>query len=331
MLLAADIGATKTILAFFSSEQESYSPLYEREVTTAGYPDLDALVLSFLNETGLSIDRAVFGIAAPVKCGRAVMINMPWTVDEEHLKKTLCIERVHLLNDLEAIANSIPILRGNDLYTLNKGIPQPGAPMAVIAPGTGLGEAFLIADGKDAMYRGLPSEGGHVDFAPTDVLEMDLLNHLRKKYDHVSYERLCSGPGIHNIYEFLKKSLFIEEPGWLAEELARVDDPTPVIVHAAMDKKKRCRICEMALDIFTSILGSEAGNLALKVLAVNGVYIAGGISPRILDVLRTGNFMERFKQKGRESFIVEDIPVHVILNNRAGLLGAAAYGLGRIV
>ncbi len=329
MLLAADIGATKTILALFSSENGPFKPILEREIITLSYPDLETLIGSFLKDAGATVQSASLGIAAPVNNGVATMINMPWVVSEEHLRRKLGIGRVRLLNDLEAIANSVPRLRKDDVLTLNHGRSEPGCPIAVIAPGTGLGEAFLIPDG--GRYHSQASEGGHADFAPSDDLEIDLLKHLGAKFDHVSYERVCSGPGLYNIYQFLKDSGRAEEPAWLAAELASADDPTPVIVTAGMDRAKKCLICEMSLNIFTAVLGSEAGNLALKILARGGVYVAGGIPPRIVDLLIQGRFMQRFQAKGRESFIVAEIPVHVVLSNRAGLYGAAVYGLEFLV
>ena len=329
MLLAADIGATKTILALFSPETGPCKPAFERELITLSFPDLETLIGSYLQETGTAVESASLGIAAPIHNNVATMINTPWVISEDRLTRALNLNRVHLLNDLEAIANAVVLLSGQDLFTLNPGAPVPNSPIAVLAPGTGLGEAFLIANGN--RYRSLASEGGHADFAPSDALEIDLLQYLGKKFDHVSYERVCSGPGLYYIYEFLKHSGRAEEPDWLTHKLSAAEDPVPVIVSTGTDRTQGCTICEMCLDIFTAILGAEAGNLALKVLAKGGVYIAGGIPPRMLDVLSQGRFMQRFRNKGRESFIVEKIPVHVVLNNRAGLYGAAAYGLENLV
>lgn len=329
MLLAADIGATKTILALYSREGGPRAPLNEREVLTSDYPDLETLLSEFIRQAAASVESACLGIAAPIKDGRAVMINLPWVIEEGRLKEVLKLRIVRFLNDLEALANAVPLLHSRDLLTLSEGIAHPGAPIGVLAPGTGLGEAFLIWDGTG--YRSHPSEGGHADFAPSNDLEIDLLRYLLTKFDHVSYERVCSGPGLYNIYSFLKASGRYEEPAWLAEELAAVEDPTPVIVWAATEKAKPCPICEAAVDIFVSVLGAEAGNLALKVLALNGIYVAGGIPPRILDFLKNGKFMQLFKSKGRESFIVRDIPVHIVLNNRGCLIGAAAFGLDHLL
>jgi len=195
----------------------------------------------------------------------------------------------------------------------------------VIAPGTGLGEAFLASNGE--RYRAHPSEGGHASFAPNDDLQIELLRYLQKRIGHVSCERVCSGLGLPNIYAFLKDSGYAEEPDWLAAKLASAADPTPVIVTTALDAERSCELCLATLRTFVSILGAEASNLALKVLATGGVYIGGGIPPRILPVLQEPYFMRAFLNKGRFTDIVERMPVHVILNPKAALLGAASYGL----
>jgi glucokinase len=197
--------------------------------------------------------------------------------------------------------------------------------MAVVAPGTGLGEAYLIREG--AGYRAYPSEGGHADFAPTDTQQAELLRYLLKRFEHVSYERVCSGLGLPNIYACLKDSEDAGQPDPLCERLAAGDDPTPVIVAAALDAERPCARCRAALNIFAAILGAEAGNLALKVMAVGGVFLGGGIPPRILPVLQSGSFMEAFRRKGRMSRLMDAIPVHVILNPKAALLGAACRAM----
>jgi glucokinase len=231
------------------------------------------------------------------------------------------------MNDLEAKAQAIPLLKKRDLHTLNQGRPVKGGTIALIAPGTGLGEAFLTWDGS--RYRTHPSEGGHVGFAPANRLEAELLQYIRDRYQfgHVSYERVCSGLGLPTIYAFLKDRGNVEELDWLAEQLAAAEDRTPVIVNAALGKGKTCELCVTTLNIFVSILGAEAGNLALKVLATGGVYVGGGIPPRILQALDNGRFMEAFVQKGRMPGLLARIPVQVILNPRAALLGAAHRGL----
>jgi glucokinase len=228
------------------------------------------------------------------------------------------------LNDLDAIAHEITNLQPVDLDTLHAGSAVSGGAIAVIAPGTGLGEAFLTWDGKH--YRAHPSEGGHTDFAPTNALELEMLRYLQQRFGHVSYERVCSGRGLPNIYSYLKGTGYAEEPRWLADELASSADPTPIIIRGGLDDRP-CRLCRLTLDTFGSILAAEAGNLALKILATGGVYLAGGLPRRILSVLRGEGFMEAFKRKGRFADVLDRFPVHVILNPKVGLLGAAIYGL----
>jgi glucokinase len=219
----------------------------------------------------------------------------------------------------------VPFLEAADLHTLNEGQPAPGGVIAVIAPGTGLGEAFLTWDGS--RYRAHASEGGHTDFAPTNALEAGLLRYLLGRFEHVSYERVCSGRGLPNIYAYLKDSGYAEEPPWLAEQLASVEDPNPIIVNAALYGERPCELCVAMLNTFVSILGTEAGNLALKVLATGGVYLGGGIPPRILPALEQEEFIEAFRRKGRMSDLLARVPVHVILNPKVALLGAACHGL----
>ena len=327
MLLAGDIGGTKINLAIYSPELPLGVPLVEKTFSSARYRNLESLVREFLSEVDLKVKRAAFGVAGPVVGGRVTTTNLPWEIDGEHLRKVLNLSFVHLLNDLEAIAQAIPLLKRRDLHTLNAGRAVKGGAIALIAPGTGLGEAFLTWDGL--RYRAHPSEGGHVGFAPANRLEAELLQYLRDRhgFDHVSYERVCSGLGIPTIYAFLKDRGQAEEPAWLAEQLAAAKDRTPVIVSAAVDKKRTCELGVSTLNIFVSILGAEAGNLALKVLATGGVYVGGGIPPRILSALENGRFMEAFVRKGRMSGLLARMPVKVILNPKAALLGAACRGL----
>ena len=327
MLLAGDIGGTKTNLAVYTPECAPGTPLAEKTFPSTRYPNLETLVREFLSQVDLKVDRATFGVAGPVVAGRVTTTNLPWEIDEKHLQQTLNLSSVHLLNDLEAIAQAIPFLKGRDLRNLNKGKAVAGGCIALIAPGTGLGEAFLTWDGSH--YRAYPSEGGHVGFAPTNRLEVELLQYMRNRFQfgHVSYERVCSGPALPTIYAFLKDRGQAEEPAWLTEKLATTDDPTPVIVNAALGKGRTCELCVDTLNTFVSILGAEAGNLALKVLATGGVYLGGGIPPRILSALQNGQFMEAFVSKGRLSSLMLRMPVRVILNPKAALLGAACRGL----
>jgi glucokinase len=325
MLLAGDIGGTKTNLAIFSPTDGPRVPLVEATFPSARYPTLEAVVREFLSRIDLTVSRACFGVAGPVVNGRATVTNLPWKMAEAQLAQTLELEAVHLLNDLESIANAIPLLEADDLYTLNDAEPAPEGAIAVIAPGTGLGEAFLTWDGS--QYEAHPSEGGHADFGPSDEVQLGLLRYLLDIHGHASWERVCSGIGLPNIYAYLKASGYAEEPPWFADKLAAVSDRTPVIVNNALGEGEHCELCVATLSIFVSALGAEAGNLALKVLATGGVYLGGGIPPRILPALSNGAFMQSFQSKGRFSALMKSIPVHVILNPRSALLGVARYGL----
>jgi glucokinase len=325
LLLAGDIGGTKTNVAVFSPEDGPRAPLAEATFPSADYPSLEALVREFLSQVDLKVEWASFGVAGPVAAGRSTITNLPWVMEERQLQEALNLSSVRLLNDLDAIAHAVPFLEPDDLHTLNVGQPAPGGAMAVVAPGTGLGEAFLTWDGS--RYRPHASEGGHADFAPTNLSEVELLHYLQGRFGHVSYERVCSGRGLPNIYAYLKDSGYADEPDWLTEQLAAADDPTPVIVNAALDEERPCELCVATLSAFVSILGAEAGNLALKVLATGGVYLGGGIPPRILPALEQERFMEAFRRKGRMSDLLARVPVHVILNPKVALLGAACHGL----
>ncbi len=325
LLLAGDVGGTKTDLAVISPTAGPRAPLAEASFPSADYSCLEDLLQAFLSQTHLPVDRAVLGVAGPVVAGRTTITNLSWELDERRLRDSLGVPSVRLLNDLAAIASAVPFLEPADLYVLNEGRAVAGGTIAVIAPGTGLGEAFLTWDG--IRYRAYPSEGGHTDFAPTSALEAALLRYLQERFGHVSYERICSGLGLPNLYAFLRDEGYAEEPAWLTEQLATASDPTPLIVGAALQAGAP-ELCTLTLRTFVSILGAEAGNLALKVLATGGVYLGGGIPPRILPALERGEFVAAFRRKGRLSGVLADVPVKVILNPKAALLGAACHGLG---
>jgi glucokinase len=326
MLLAGDVGGTKTQLVVFSPQDGPRMGVASEVLPSGDYGSLEALVSRFLARHDLEIEEAVFGVAGPVVGGRAEITNLPWVMEEEGLRRALAVRTVRLLNDVEAIAHAVPHLQPGDVHTLNEGEPAPGGAIAVVAPGTGLGEAYLAWDG--ARYRANATEGGHAGFAPESPLETDLLRHLQDRFGHVSCERVCSGLGIPNIYGFLKASGVVgEEPGWLREQLAEAGDPTPVIVGAALDANRSCDLCVATLDTFVSILGAEAGNVALRVLATGGVYLAGGIPPRILSALEKGLFLEAFRRKGRMRDLMARMPVHVIVGSGVALLGAAYHAM----
>jgi glucokinase len=322
MLIAGDIGGTKTALGIFSTEAGPHTPLAQTQVHSADYPSLQLIVKEFLATTKQPVDRACFAIAGPIIDGRVKTTNLPWVIDEAVLAHDLNINRrsVHLINDLEAIADAVPILRPSDVQTLNAGEPVPHGAIAVIAPGTGLGESFLTWDGR--RYRGHSSEGGHSDFAPSGDRQIQLLQYVSKKFGHVSWERVCSGLGIPNIYDYLRDIEQIAEDSNTAALIDSSHDRTAAIFeHASVSARAASTI-----DTFVSILAAEAANLALKVLATGGVYIAGGVAVHALDALKHPTFMQSFKQKGRFSELMSRIPVHVV-TSPAGLAGAAIYGL----
>ena len=327
MLLAGDIGGTKTHLAIISPELGPRAPLVEATFSSSCFDSLEAIVCEFFEQVNAPVERASFGVAGPVVAGRVTATNLPWVIDEAQLSRELKIPTVHLLNDLEAVACAVPRLNEKpaDLHTLNVGQAVPGGTIGIIAPGTGLGEAFLTFD--CGRYWAHASEGGHTDFAPATRDEIALLHYLFDHLDHVSYERICSGIGIPNIYDFLRDSGYAIEPPWLTQELAMATDRTPIIVNTALDPEKRVKLCTATLDMFVSILGSEAGNLALKMLATGGIYLGGGIPPRILPALKGERFLEAFRNKGRMSVWLANVPTHVILNPKVALLGAAYHGL----
>jgi glucokinase len=324
MLIAGDIGGTKTDLAIYAIETGPHAPLAETEVHSADYPNLQAAVTEFLAQAKISVDVACFDVAGPVIDGHVKTTNLPWVMDELTLAKDLNLKAVHLLNDLQAVALSVPALRPQDVLTINKGEPVENSPIAVIAPGTGLGESFLTWDGSQYVAHG--SEGGHSDFAPTDARQIRLLEYLLPRFGHVGVERVCSGIGVPNIYEFLRDKEGIPEQPEVARLIASAKDRTKVIVNAALNPANPSKLCRATVEVLVSILASEASNLALKVLATGGLYIAGGVALHLASLLQQPQFMETFSKKGRFKELVERIPIHVI-TTRAALVGAATFGL----
>lgn len=320
MYLAGDIGGTKTVLMLFDP-QDNTTQRAETAFPSAAYPSLESIVQEFLHGTGATIERACFGVAGPVVNGRAQITNLPWVMDERGLALTLGIGSVRLINDLEALAWAVPYLADGDKHVINAGEAEHGGAIAVIAPGTGLGTAYMVWDGQ--RYRASPAEGGHVDFAPTNERELELLRFLWGRYPNVSYEWLCSGIGLPNIYAFLKHSGYAQEPTWLAAQIAAAPDPTPVIVNAAMSNAANCTLCTMTVELFVDVLASAAGNLALNVLATGGVFLGGGIPPRILPMLATERFVKQFCNKDRTAALLGRLPINVVLNARSALFGAA--------
>jgi glucokinase len=326
MLIAGDIGGTKTALAIFSNEGGPHAPLAEGTFHSANYPSLQSIVKEFVATAKKPVDRACFAVAGPVISGRVKTTNLPWVVQDTSLAQELNInlQSVRLINDLEAIARAVPILRPSDVRTINAGVPVSKGAIAVIAPGTGLGESSLTWDGS--RYLAHSSEGGHSDFAPTDARQIRLLQYMFEKFDHVSFEHVCSGIGIPNIYRYLRDVEGMAEDPEVAALVASASDPSFVIIEQGVDPASRSKLCAATIELFMSILASEAGNVAVKFLATGGVYIAGGVAMHTLRAIELPAFMRNFKRKGRFADLMGGIPVHVIVTP-AGLAGAAAYGL----
>lgn len=328
MIIAGDVGGTKTILGIYTREEGSRSPLALKTFTSADFENLEQLCSRFLDTVDRPVEHAVLGVAGPVVGGQAKATNLAWEIDEHRLTEALGLDRVTLLNDLVALTHAIPALQPNEVVEICRGQPEEGGNIAVLAPGTGLGEAYATRRGRELVAQ--PSEGGHTDFGPRTDLQRRLLAHLSDRCDHVSYERVCSGLGLPDIYDFLKHEGVAPEPDWLTKALTEVEDRTPVIVEAALDDKKPCALCERTLDLFVAILASEAANLALTVFASGGVFLGGGIPPKILPALKSQTFRESFRSKGRMSYWLKRVPVRVIMNTQAPLLGAAEKGLASL-
>jgi glucokinase len=314
VILAGDVGGTKTTLALFDGDR------VVREATLASreFGSLESAIARFLHEGPRPAITAVgIGIAGPVVDGRCVTTNLPWHVDERTLAAEVRVAQVRLVNDLEATAHGIFALADDELETLQAGTPRAGN-LAVIAAGTGLGEALIVVHGARRMV--IASEGGHSDFAPRGELQESLLGTLRQQFGRVSYERVLSGPGLHNLYRFLHDFGFAPESPAVAEALGR-EDPGAVITRQALAGGDA--LCAKAVELFIEVYGAEAGNLALKGLTLGGVVVAGGIAPRILPLVRKGPFVAAFRDKGRLTPLMETIPVRVALNPKAPLLGAA--------
>lgn len=325
MILAGDIGGTKTNLALFETAEGSLgSVLAQRTFRSTDYDSLESLLLEFVSENRQPpIREACFGIAGPVVQGYVETPNLAWKVGERNVADALGLSKVRLINDLEATAYGIEALGPHQIHTLNEGEERPGTNRALIAAGTGLGMAGILW--HEERYHPIPSEGGHMDFAPRNDHEVELLKYLMGKFDgRVSYERALSGPGLFNIYSFLRDTKFAEEPEWLAAEI-QSSDKSAAVSRAALEEKSELAV--KAMDMFVSIYGSMAGNLALMLVATNGVYLCGGITPKILEKLKTGSFMKAFTHKGRFSSMVSKIPVRVVLDPCTALYGAALSAL----
>jgi glucokinase len=321
LVLAGDIGGTKTNLALFSVSGEKLHAESLRTFPSKRYSGLIPVLKEFLDGTNRAVEAASFGIAGAVVDGKVKTPNLPWMIDTADVRRVLKLDAVTLLNDLEAAAFGIFTLENDEFQTLNEGSMRHSGNKALIAAGTGLGQAILYDDGHH--FRPLASEGGHGDFAPRNELEIELLRSLMGRFGHVSYERVVSGPGLFNIYRFLKEARGLEEPKWLTDRLAAADDASAVISKAGLAGE--AEICVKTLDMFVAVYGAEAGNLALRAKSVRGLYVGGGIAPKLLDKFKDGTFMRAFVDKGRYQDLLAAIPVQVVLNDRAALRGAAYH------
>lgn len=323
MILAGDIGGTKTNLGFFRVEGGKLTSAVEQKYPSRDHAGLAEIVADFLQNHCAEEQVMVgcFGIAGPVRNGRCEATNLPWIIDAQELAAKASLPTAILINDLEANAYGIACLDDSQIATLHAGAADAVGNAAIIAAGTGLGEAGLYWNSH--THQPFACEGGHCDFAPVDDLQMELWQYLRGRYQHVACERVLSGPGLVNLYEFLRDTKRGEEPAWLAEEM-RSGDPAAAVSMAAQAGKSP--LAEAALDLFVRIYGAEAGNLALKIMAIGGMYIGGGIAPKILPKLKEGSFLESFLAKGRMQDLLSAIPVRVILEPKTALLGAARCG-----
>jgi glucokinase len=335
MLLAGDVGGTKTLLGLFNRAPERPTPIEIGEFITLDYSSLVPMIREFLKANNVDakrIDAASFGVAGAVTEQVARMTNVPWLVDAAEIAQHASLRHVHVLNDLEAMATSVPVLEGDELAVLQQGVTQPTGNGAVIAAGTGLGEALLF--NLDGRFIAGASEGGHADWGARTPREIEMLTVLTRQYGRVSVEHILSGPGLVNVYQFTHSTFgggeFISPaarvPRQLCAGVKHVSDPAdlpPAISQSAMER--RCPHCVEALDLFVAAYGAEAGNLALRTVATAGVYVGGGIAPKILPVIEAGGFLDAFRSKEPLADFVATIPVAVILNDEAGLLGAAVH------
>jgi glucokinase len=318
MVLGGDIGGTNARLAFFDGPPDRLTTVAIEIFPSREHKGLGEIAKTFISKHTCTPSAACFGIPGAIRDGIVEATNLPWVVRATTLASEVGLPSVSLINDLEANAHGIVLLAESDFVTLNAGVPVRGGNRALISAGTGLGEAGLLAE-PDGSFRPFPSEGGHADFAPSNELQIDLLRHLLGRFGHVSYERVLSGPGLHNIYQFLRDTRRAEEPEWLRDAIAN-GDPSAAVAKSGLEGTSEIGV--QALDLFVSIYGAAAGNLALQVVATGGVFLGGGIAPKIIDRLKGPAFLEAFQAKGRVGSLLKDIPVRVITNDKTALLGA---------
>ena len=323
MILAGEIGGTRTRLAAYQTEGNRLQLVVEKNYLSQEHASMAEILPQFIRGEGIPVHSACFGVAGPVRGGRSKISNLPWIIDSKELAQLLKLNSVGLLNDLEAYAYGIDALDSNDLITISEGSEEAEGNRAVISAKTGLGVAGLYWDGF--RHHPFACEGGHADFAPKDAIQTELLVYLQKKHRRVSCERVLSGPGIKSIYEFLRDMHKADEPAWLRDQLAAAPDPPALISQTAMEGK--AAICEQTMSIFVSVFGAEAGNCALHYMTTGGIFIGGKIAAKIEKQMREPEFMKSFLDKGRMEGLLKDMPVKIIVNDDCGLLGAARYTL----
>jgi glucokinase len=323
MILAGDIGATRVVLAAFETEGNRLQRVVEKSYGSHQYDGLSPILADFIRTEGIPVHSACLGVAGPVRNGRSKISNLPWVIDSRELAKQLKLDSVGLLNDLEAYAYGIDALESKDFVTLSEGAEDAEGNRAVISARTGLGMAGLFWDGF--RHHPFACEGGHADFAPRNDLEMELLGYLQKKYGRISCERILSGPGIKNIYDFLRDTHKAEEPEWLQKQMAAAPDAPALISQTALEDK--AAICDQTLSIFVSIFGAETGNCALKFMSTGGIFLGGSIAAKNVPKMKQPGFMQAFLDKGRMEELLKDMPVKIVLNDDCGIIGAARYTL----
>jgi glucokinase len=323
MILAGEIGATRIRLAAFETEGNRLQCVVEKIYMSQQHDGLAGVLAQFVKTEGIPVHSACLGVAGPVRAGRSKISNLPWVIDAQEVARQLRLNSVGLLNDLEAFAYGIDGLDSKDFITLSEGAEDAEGNRAVISAKTGLGMAGLYWDGF--RHHPFACEGGHADFAPRNDLQMELLAYLQKKYGRISCERILSGPGIKNIYDFLRDAHKAEEPDWLREQISAAPDPPALISRMALEGK--AAICDQALTIFVSVFGAETGNCALHYMSTGGIFIGGSIAAKIVPKMKDPVFLESFLDKGRMEAILRDMPVKIVANDDTGLIGAARYTL----
>jgi glucokinase len=323
MILAGEIGATRTRLAAFQKEGSRLQMVVEKTYMSHEHSGLSEIITAFIMTEGIGVHQACFGVAGPVRRGRCEVLNLGWIIDSRDLAKQLKLDAVGMLNDLEAYAYGIDGLDSKDLVTLNEGSEDAEGNRAVISARTGLGVAGLYWDGF--RHHPFAGEGGHTDFGPRNILETELLAYLQKKYGRISYERIVSGLGIKNIYDFLRDARKAEEPQWLKDQMAAAPDAPALISELAAEGK--AAICSQTMKMFVSIYGAQTGNVALSFWATGGIFLGGSVAAKNLSLMKDPIFMQSFLDKGRMASLLKEMPITIVLNDDAGLIGAARYTL----